>query len=205
MVHLAAERLISGAGGGAMILPDRAGAFAAGAVLAAGFFAGAFACRASAFAQPFTGPCSWPPGHCVQSAPAGKRLWPGVAFGPLKCLSERSLTGINCGAGHAGCTERHAFLGASSKSLSSLSSSMLMSSPSESSWMAFFFCLVAFFACMHAFLVIHLHNIRKDYPVYSLPCRARVRADRGLSSLLALYKSDASQLRWLHGQGPLSS
>ena len=72
MIHLAAERLISGAGGGAMILPDGAGAFAAGAALAAGFFAGAFACRASAFAQPSTGPCSWPPGHCVQSAPLVK-------------------------------------------------------------------------------------------------------------------------------------
>ena len=65
-----------------MILPDGAGAFAAGAALAAGFFAGAFACRASAFTQPFTGPCTCPPGHCVQSATAGKRLWPGVTFGP---------------------------------------------------------------------------------------------------------------------------
>ena len=44
--HLAAETLISGAGGGAMILPSGAAAFAAGAALAAGFFAGAFPCTA---------------------------------------------------------------------------------------------------------------------------------------------------------------
>ena len=43
--YLAAEALISGAGGGAMMRPDNAGAFAAAAAaLAAGFFAGAFAC-----------------------------------------------------------------------------------------------------------------------------------------------------------------
>ena len=44
--HLAAETLMSGAGGGAIILPSGAGAFAAAAALAAGFFAGAFPCTA---------------------------------------------------------------------------------------------------------------------------------------------------------------
>ncbi len=44
MSHLAAETLISGAGGGAIILPAGGAAFAAGAALAAGFFAGALPC-----------------------------------------------------------------------------------------------------------------------------------------------------------------
>ena len=44
MSHLTAEMLISGAGGGAMILPAGGGAFAAGAAFAAGFLAGAFPC-----------------------------------------------------------------------------------------------------------------------------------------------------------------
>ena len=57
---------MSGAGGGAIILPDGAGAFAAGAALAAGFLAGAFPCIACILSYP--GSPRNPPAQSVSSS-----------------------------------------------------------------------------------------------------------------------------------------